>query len=586
MLYWRTCTRWSSRRENMAFDGFVMRALLHEMAPLVGGRITKIQQPNPTDIVLHIRSQGENFRLFLSASHTIPRFYLLEEPLPTSTEPPLFCMVLRKHLEGGNVVDMGQMGLDRVCWWDIRGRNEIGDPVIRRLVLEVMGKHSNLILIDGASGKILDAVHHVPASISRARQVLPGLPYTPPPPQDKLVPWECDQATFFARIDWNRGKLAQQLVDAFFGLGPSLAKEIVHRAGLPTRENVWRAFSSITEQLQSHRYETAIYGDAADFHVVELTHRPEQKQTYTSVSRCLHVFYREKAQRDRIRQLAGDLKNWLQNEMKKNEKKMEKLAATIQEAQQADTFRLYGELITVNMHRMKPGMQELEAENFYEESMPKIVIPLDPQKTPSENAQAYFKKYNKAKNGLKMAQEQLALAEEENRYFETILAQLAMAGERELEEIRDELAEQGYLRQRSTTRQRKRLEPPRPQQFKSSEGFDILVGKNNRQNDYLTNKLAHRNDTWLHVKDIPGSHVVIRGQNFSEQTLKEAALLAAWFSKAQHSSQVPVDYTFVRHVRKPSGAKPGFVVYENYKTIYVTPSEEALASLLKTERPH
>jgi len=567
----------------MAFDGFVMRALLHEMEPLIGGRVMKIHQPSPTDVVLHIRSQGENVRLFLSASHTIPRFYLLEEPLANPAQPPLFCMVLRKHLEGGTIVDMQQMGLDRVCWWDIRSRNELGDVQIKRLVLEVMGKHSNLILTDLATGKILDAVHHVPAAVSQVRQVLPGLPYTPPPSQNKTVPWECERDSFFAHIDWNRGKLDQQLVDTFFGIGPSLAKEIVHRAGLPTRENLWQAFTTVIGQLKEHRYEPAVYGDTDDFHVIELTHRAGPKQTFSSVSRCLHVYYREKAQRDRLRQQALDLKNWLQNEIKKNKKKIEKLTATIQEAEQADTYRLYGELITANLHRMKPGMKELEAENFYDASLPKIVIPLDPAKSPSENAQMYFKKYNKAKNGLKIAREQRQLAEEENRYFETILAQLPMANIHELEEIRDELVEQGYLRPRSRS-QKKKLEPPRIEQFKSSEGIDILVGKNNRQNDYLTTKLAHRNDTWLHVKDIPGSHVVIRGQHFSEQTLKEAALLAAWFSKAQHSSQVPVDYTLVRHVHKPNGAKPGFVIYEKQKTIYVTPTEEALEPLLKTRR--
>jgi len=568
----------------MAFDGFVMRALLHEMAPLVGGRVTKIHQPAPTDIVLHVRSQKETFRLFLSASHTIPRFYLLDEPVSHPPEPPLFCMVLRKHLEGGIIVNMGQDGLDRVCWWDIRSRNELGDLCIKRLVLEVMGKHSNLILLDGPNGKILESVHHVPASVSKARQVLPGLPYTTPPPQAKILPWDCDKETFVARIDWNRGKLAQQLMEGFSGFGPSLAQEIVHRAGLSTRENVWEAFRNVLTQLQEHRYEPAVYGDAEDFHVVQLTHRGEPQQNYATVSRCLHAYYREKAQRDRIRQQANDLKNWLENEMKKNEKKVEKLTATIREAQQAETYRMYGEIITVNLHRMKAGMRELEAENFYEESLPIIVIPLDPQKSPSENAQAYFKKYNKAKNGLKMAQEQLAKTEEENRYFETILAQLPLASAQELEEIREELAEQGYLRPRAGSRQRKKLEPPRPQQFKSSEGIDILVGKNNRQNDFLTCKLARHNDTWLHAKDIPGSHVVIRGQHFSEQTLKEAALLAAWFSKAQQSSQVPVDYTLVRHVHKPNGAKPGFVIYEKYKTIYVTPTEEALTPLLKTQR--
>lgn len=568
----------------MAFDGFVMRALLHEITPLKGGRVTKIHQPGPTDVVLLVRSQGENHRLFLSASHTIPRFYRLEEPLSNPSEPPLFCMVLRKHLEGGIITEMGQMGLDRVCWWDIRNRNELGDVSVKRLVLEVMGKHSNLILVDLATGKILEAIHHVPAAVSQVRQVLPGLTYTPPPPQEKTVPWECGREAFFALIDWNRGKLAQQLVDTFFGIGPSLAKEIIHRAGLPTRENVWGAFSAVIGQLKDHRYEPAVCGNAEDFHVIRLTHRPEPKQTYSSVSRCLHAYYREKAQRDRIRQQAHDLKNWLQNEIKKNEKKIAKLTAAIQEAEQADTYRLYGELITVNLHRMKPGEPVLEAENFYEESLPKLLIPLDQQKSPSENAQAYFKKYNKAKNGLKMAREQLALAVEENRYFETILAQLPLASGPELEEIRDELAEQGYLRQRPSTRQRKKPEPPRPQQFRSSEGIEILVGKNNRQNDYLTGKLAHRNDTWLHAKDIPGSHVVIRGQHFSEQTLKEAALLAAWFSKAQHSSQVPVDYTLVRHVHKPNGAKPGFVVYEKQKTVYVTPSEDALEPILKTQR--
>jgi predicted ribosome quality control (RQC) complex YloA/Tae2 family protein len=568
----------------MGFDGFVMRAIVHELQPLVGGRVTKIYQPSETDVILLVRAHGENHRLFLSASHTIPRIYQVQEQLSNPPEPPLFCMVLRKHLEGGLIAGIGQMGLDRVCWLDIRSRNELGDWGIKRLVLEVMGKHSNLILIDLDSQRILEAIHHVPAALSQYRQVLPGRTYTPPPPQEKAVPWEMDRESFFAAIDWNRGKLEKQLVERYFGIGPTLAREILHRAGLPTRDNVWHAFSEIINQLKRHHYEpTVINGEKDDFHVIPLHSLDGKKKTCPTVSQCLESFYKEQAQKERIRQQAHDLKNWLENEMKKNLKKMEKLRATLEEAKQAEDFRLFGELVTANLYRIQPGDTELIAENFYEESMPQIRVPLDPALSPSENAQAYFKKYNKAKNSLRMARQQLELAEEENRYFETILAQLALASDRELEEIREELIEQGYLRSRKTVRKKRKTEPPRPQQFRSSEGFEILVGKNNRQNDYLTGKLANRNDTWLHAKDIPGSHVVIRGQHFTEQTLKEAALLAAWFSKAQRSSQVPVDYTLIRHVHKPSGAKPGFVIYEKQKTIYVTPTEEALEPLLKTQ---
>ncbi|EST52710.1 hypothetical protein T458_17305 [Brevibacillus panacihumi W25] len=569
----------------MAFDGVVTRAVAQELHRLVGGRISKIHQPHHSDIVLQVRTQGENVKLLLSANPTYPRIHVTTEEFTNPLEAPMFCMLLRKHCEGGMIESIEQIGMERIIHIDVRTRDELGDTTVRRIIMEVMGKHSNIILVDPASGTILDSAMHVTLAISQYRQVIPGRPYVSPPGQNKRDLFEVDKMAFITSLDWNTGRLDKQLVDAYTGVSPLLAKEIVYRAGLATRDSLWEAFSAIRDDLLAQRYTPMIVTtrEKSYFHVVELTHLEAEALTpYPTVQACLQAYYEGKALRDTVKQRAHDLIRFVTGERNKNEKKIEKLLQTLEDARDAEQFRLYGEMITANMHQIKRGDKELVTVNWYDEAGGTITIPLDPLKTPSENLQSYYKRYNKAKNSIQVVNEQIEQARTEILYLDGLLGQLEHASLQEAEEIREELVEQGYMRDRKKRGMRKKKDTkPALEKYISSDGTEILVGKNNKQNDYLTNKLASPQDTWLHTKDIPGSHVVIRSRQYSEQTLLEAANLAAFFSRAQQGSQVPVDYTLVKHVKKPSGSKPGFCIYEQQKTVYVTP-EEALVHRLKT----
>jgi predicted ribosome quality control (RQC) complex YloA/Tae2 family protein len=569
----------------VSFDGVVTRAVVQELSKLAGGRISRIHQPHHSDIVIQVRAQGENVKLLLSANPTYPRLHVTTEEFTNPQEAPMFCMLLRKHCEGGVIESVTQVDMERIVHIDVKTRDELGDTARKRIIVELMGKHSNIILVDPVSQTILDSAVHVTMAISQYRQVLPGRPYLSPPSQNKRNPLTVTEQEFVTALDWNSGKLDKQLVDAFSGISPLLAKEIVHRAGLATRETLWEAFSAVMNAVNRHQYRPVVVEtpEKTHFHVVELTHLGSGNVTsFNTVSGCLQAFYEVKAMRDVVKQKVHDLIRIVTSERNKNEKKIEKLEQTLQEAKEADIYKLYGELITAHMHQLKRGDTELVAVNWYDEAGGTVTIPLDPLKTPSENLQAYYKRYNKAKNSLRIVEEQIAQAKEEIAYLDGLLVQLEHASLQEAEEIREELVEQGYVRDRQKRAGKKKKETrPELDVYTSSEGVQILVGKNNKQNDYLTNKLASPGDTWLHTKDIPGSHVVIRAREFSQQTLQEAAVLAAYFSKAKQGSQVPVDYTLVKHVKKPSGAKPGFCIYEQQRTLYVTP-DETLVRRLKT----
>jgi predicted ribosome quality control (RQC) complex YloA/Tae2 family protein len=575
----------------MSLDGIVVRALAHQLEACAGGRINKIHQPSPHDIVLQIRAQSANYRLLLSANPTYPRVHFTDEAFHNPTEPPMFCMLLRKHCEGGIIERVEQVGLERILHIDVRHRDELGDLTVRRIVIELMGRHSNIILLDPVANQILDGIHHVTPAISSYRIVMPGSTYTAPPEQDKANPLQLNEADFRnllehpdqAELEWD-----QRLVQKFSGLSPLVAKEIVYRSRLePSNresEKLWGAFQSVMDPVGSNRYAPNIVDSEPDgkayFSVMELTHLAGRPRSFSTVSECLEAYYSGKAERDTVKQRTADLKRFLQNEIAKNEKKLEKLDDTLREGQAADKFRIIGELLTASLHLVKRGDLQVEVLNYYDENQQMLIISLDPQLTPAENAQRYFRKYSKLKNSLGVVGEQIKAARVEVEYFRTILAQLETAGLRDIEEIREELMEQGYLRDRQKKNaKKKKQDRPSLTCYTSSEGIAIYVGKNNLQNEYLTNRLAQSGDTWLHTKDIPGSHVVIRSGQFGEPTLHEAAQLAAYFSQARASSQVPVDYTLVKHVRKPSGAKPGFVIYEQQKTLYVTPSEEQIQAL-------
>ncbi|MEW9667557.1 NFACT family protein [Ammoniphilus sp. 3BR4] len=565
----------------MAFDGLVTKAVVDECKQTIeSGRISKIYQPNDTDIILQVRAGGENRRLLISASLTYPRVHLTNETFSNPVEPPMFCMLLRKHCEGAIIDRISQVGMERIIYLDMKVRDELGDWKTRRIIVEIMGRHSNIILLDVERNIILDGIHHVTPAMSTHRVVLPGRPYVAPPEQGKKNPLDCEKNQFISSFDYNAGKLDKQIVDHFTGISPLVAREIVHRAKLGDREELWNVFHDMMHHIREQQYDPQMVKkeNKSFFSVVNLSHLEGAKKEFASIHACLEAFFDRKAEQDAVKQKAHDLIRFVSNEREKNEKKIVKLEETRKEAQGAEQFKLCGELITAYMHELKKGDTVANVANYYDEDSAMLEIPLDPLKSPADNAQAYYKKYNKARNSLHVIEEQIHLAQKELEYFDGLVQQLSDASLDDIAEIREELVEEGYLRFRGK-KAKKKAEKPQVEKYLSTDNIEILVGKNNKQNEYLTNRLAHPMETWLHTKDIPGSHVVIRAKEFPEQTLKEAASIAAFFSKARGSNQIPVDYTLIKHVRKPSGAKPGFVTYDHQKTIYVSSDEELVRGL-------
>ncbi|WP_426333079.1 Rqc2 family fibronectin-binding protein [Paenibacillus silvae] len=590
----------------MALDGIVTRAIVHELQGCIGGRISKIHQPNGHDVVLTLRAQRGNSKLLVSASPTYPRVHFTEKTFLNPTEAPMFCMLMRKHCEGAIIENIRQIGMERIIHIDVRQRDELGDVSVKRIIIELMGRHSNIILLDPATDTILDGIHHVTPSISSYRVIMPGFSYTAPPEQHKSNPLEVTSNEFAqlisAAVEQNQQTSGAEagneadlhpsrwLVNAFSGMSPLIAGEITARSASEANgldaETLWTAFESVLAPVKEHQY-TPVTGLNAKgkmvFSAIRLQSIEEQEKTYDTMSKCMEDYYGDKAERDTVKQRVSDLLRFLQNERSKNIKKLDNLNKDLLEADDADKYRLWGELLFASLHLVNKGDKSVELVNFYDEEQRSITIQLDPLLTPSDNAQRYFKRYNKYKNSLAVIHEQLSKTKDEIAYLDNLLQQLSIASMNDIEEIRDELVQQGYLRDRNKKgKKKKKNDRPTVHQFTSSEGIDILVGKNNLQNEYVTNRLASANDTWLHTKDIPGSHVVIRSTDFGEATLEEAAQLAAYFSQAKESSSVPVDYTYIRHVRKPSGAKPGFVIYDHQKTLFVTPNDELIKSLPST----
>ena len=571
----------------MSFDGLVTRSMVVELASaLKGGRINKIHQPYKNEIILIIRANGKNHKLLLSAHPSYARVQLTSEAYDNPNEPPMFCMLLRKHLEGYLLEDVYQVGTDRIIIFEIKGRNELGDLSYKQLIVEVMGRHSNIILVDKSRAIILDSIKHISFALNSHRAILPGQPYVFPPEQHKHDPFTASEEDVLKWLDFNAGKLDKQIVNTFAGVSPLFAKEVISSSGLANRTTVPKTFIQLLDKIRKMDVSPAIieYSGKEAFYLFPLAHLKGESKIYPSLSEMLDRYYFGKADRDRVKQQGHDLERFILNEKEKNEKKIVKLEKTLNEAEKAGKFQRFGELLTANLYAVQKGMKEIEVVDYYDETGGTVIIPLDPRKTPAENAQKYFLKYQKAKNALSIVDEQISLAKEEVAYFNNLLQQVESASPKDLEEIREELVEGKYIRERKNRSGKKgQNQKPVLDRFTSTSGTEIIVGKNNKQNDYLTNKLAARDEIWLHTKDIPGSHVVIRSKEPDETTLKEAAVLAAYYSRARNSGSVPVDYTKVRFVKKPSGAKPGFVIYENQQTIYITPDEEMVLRLINNK---
>ncbi|EOB3451525.1 fibronectin-binding protein EfbA [Enterococcus hirae] len=561
----------------MSFDGVFTHAMINELREtLLSGRISKIHQPYENEVVLVIRSRGKNQRLLLSAHPSYARIQITQIDYQNPDTPPNFVMMLRKHLDGAILESIEQIENDRVIHFHFTKRDELGDLQNIILIVELMGRHSTIILVNKESGKILDAIKHIGSSQNTYRSLLPGVDYIAPPEQNQLNPFSQEKEKVFHRLsqmDLTPKGIQQQ----FQGIGFDTAQELVAR--LTERPNekmlVWQEFfTAIDTQLSPSLYEVAEKEYFTPINYRFFDSNTQQKKMYPTLSALLDAFYQEKAEKDRAKQQGSELIRKIENELKRNRNKLKKREQTLKDSENAEDYRRDGELLTTFMAQVPRGANEVTLPNYYEEDRP-ITIKLDPALTPNQNAQKYFHRYQKLKNAVKLIGKQIEEAKNEIDYLESVLSQLEIAGPMDIEVIKEELTAEGYLKKKSSKKQ-KRKKPSQPDQYLSTDGTLILVGKNNLQNDQLSLKTAKKTDYWLHAKNIPGSHVIIKSDQPSDETITEAAELAAYFSKYRHSAQVPVDLVQVKHLRKPNGAKPGYVIYENQKTIIVTPEEEKI----------
>ena len=584
----------------MALDGAFLRHLKKEITDrALGARVDKIYQPNKEELVFLLRTRQEAFKLLLSARANSPRIHFTQYAPENPKVPPMLCMLLRKRLSGAKLVEVRQPGLERLLYLDFDAANELGDKVRLSLVIEIMGKYSNIILVDG-QGKIVDALKRVDEEMSSQRLVQPGLAYELPPAQNKPCMLECQPEEIVEAIvhQPKNQSLNKGILNALQGLSPVVCREIEHQVGrgqeLFTRDLTQeqrerlrffleRLFTTVRDTAGEPYMVTKIKGKPMEFSFLNIV----KYGTLASVSRwedfssLLDEFYEERDRQDRMRVKAQDLLRLLANASERLSRKINLQRGELARSEDREHLRVCGDLINANLYRIERGSAFADLENFYDENR-LMRVKLDPALNATQNAQKYYKEYRKAKTAQQVLGEQIAQAEQELLYVDSVFDCLSRAqSESELNEIRQELREEGYLK--AVRDKRKPPAPLAPLEFVSSEGFRILVGRNNRQNDKLTLKQANNNDIWLHTKNIPGSHTIIvtGGRQPGDATLKEAAMLAAYHSRAKDSSQVPVDYTQVRYVSKPQGAKPGMVIYVHYQTLFVTPQHELTEKLKK-----
>lgn len=576
----------------MSMDGLSLYSAMNELNKrLAGGKIDKIQQTDKEELLLMVRSLGQTYRLLINASAADNRVQLTELKKQAPSEAPMFCMLLRKRIAGGKIVRFEQERLDRVLKISIETYNDLGDLSEFALYCELMGKHSNIILVN-EKGVIVDAIKHVGLGMSSVRFVMPGLEYSAPPAQDKQDPSKASAGDFSMAMCMVGMGIAKALSNAFFGLSPAVAAQLVARY---TDKTECTQLSEAEREELAERL-TAFYADMAQGKekasaVLNALGETEAVypfaisgsgiKLYDSIGEALDSLYINSDRREWAKRHGASARKVLQNNIERCEKKLALYADALNSEEQMEKCRLYGELLTANLHSLKSGTDTAAVDNYYADPVERIAIPLDRQLTPGENAQRYYKKYQKLKAARDMAIVQREQTLSELDYLEGQLDNLTKCtAENELSELIEELKDQGYIKRDKGGRKKMKLAASKPMHFVSSTGADIYVGKNNRQNDELTLRFASPNDIWMHTKNIPGSHVIVKGANEQDTAaMTEAALLAAYYSRARGSENVAVDYTPRKYVKKPAGAKPGMVIYTTNKTAYVTPSEEAVAGL-------
>ncbi|CDA92215.1 putative uncharacterized protein [Firmicutes bacterium CAG:238] len=557
----------------MAFDGIVTRAMVRELQDrILLGKIEKVYQPEADELVFHIHTKNGNVKLLASVGSAHARVCFITENPVNPPAPLAFCMLLRKHLQGGRITEITQKDSERIIEISLETLNELGFTMSKKLIFEIMGKHSNIVLMDIASGKIIDSIKRVSFDVNRVRQILPGMIYQYPPAQDKIPFLEISAEQLEALPADGKS-----ILRSVGGIAPAFAEELALRAGVQRSGYL----SDVLAAIESPNHADArVYLDESgapiDFYPVALSELEESctVQHFDDLSSAMEFYFGKKESSNQGRQKSHDLIRSVNALLDKMYLKKKRLSEDLLKAENSEDLRLYGELLTANIHLIQPGMKSVEVTNYYDGST--LSIPLDVKLSPSKNAQHYFKKYGKSKTAIKEKQIQLDENEAEIKYLESVLSFLENTDDvAEIESIRAELVETGYIRRRRQAGGFKEKKyKPAPYRYTLSNGMSVLVGRNNKENDILTFKTAGNKDLWLHTKDIPGSHVIVQsgGVELDEEAVWEAAAIAAYHSKARTSENVPVDYVQIKYIKKPAGAKPGMVIFTNNRTVYVNPA--------------
>lgn len=588
----------------MALDGAMLSQIAEELRRgILHSRVDKIYQPGREELILSLRGREGAYKLLISVNAGSPRIHFTNVAVENPKSPPMFCMLLRKHLSAGKLAGITQEGLDRVLRLEFDTTNEMGDPTRLTLYVEIMGRHSNLILVDG-NGRIIDAIKRVDDEMSSVRPVLPGMHYTSPPPQpEKLSLMETTADAVLERLPQVEKdiELGKRLMECLQGVSPLLCREITFFAtrgveteahGLDEEQKTRLRFylATLIENMKAFRCEPMMIltpeGKPKDFTFVPVRQYGIAMLTrpYESYSLLLDSFYGERDAIDRMHQRSNDLLKFLVNTSDRIARRLESQRQELLESANREQLKNYGDLLSANLYTIQKGDSEAVVVDYYQEAMPEISIPLDKRLTPVQNVQRYYGEYRKADTAEKKLTQLIVSGEEELGYIDSVFDALTRTrSEGELMAIRRELAAEGYLKNYAFKNKKEEKLPPL--RFRSSDGFLILVGRNNVQNDRLTLKESRSSDIWLHTQKIPGSHTIIQteGKPVPNRTLEEAAILAAYHSKARESSKVPVDYTPVKFVKKPGGAKPGMVIYETYQTAIVDPDGELVGRLTTKE---
>lgn len=548
----------------MSFDGFFLHHMVEELrAELLNGRIQKINQPFDQELVLQIRSNRQSHRLLLSAHPVFGRIQLTETTFENPAQPSTFIMVLRKYLQGAVIESIEQIENDRIVEITVSNKNEIGDDIQATLIIEIMGKHSNILLVDKSSNKVLEVIKHIGFSQNSYRTLLPGATYIAPPSTEALNPFTIKDEKLFEILQ-TQELTAKNIQSLFQGLGRDTAIELENLLTDDRLSNFRKFFNQETNPCLTDK----------SFSCVPFSTKIEGH--FSSLSQLLDVFYKDKAERDRVKQQASELIRRVENELQKNRQKLKKQEKELQATENAEEFRQKGELLTTFLHQVPNDQDQVILDNYYTNQP--ITISLDKALTPNQNAQKYFKRYQKLKEAVKYLTDLIEETKATILYLESVETVLNQAGLDEIAEIREELIQTGFIRRRQREKIQKRK---KPEKYLASDGKTIiLVGRNNLQNEELTFKIARKEELWFHAKDIPGSHVVISGNlNPSDEVKTDAAELAAYYSKGRLSNLVQVDMIEVKKLNKPTGGKPGFVTYTGQKTLRVTPDSEKIESM-------